>query len=162
MPLIVCDIDGVIINQIAMMRDITKDYSFDPDIWELPKPYNSLVYVSELMPPSKTFYYPKMVSILDDYFTDGYNVFFITSRPKILNFFTMRSLKYIFPQRDFTLINSKVKYDGCSKYYRDAETFFEDSPLLFPKLFKLNNNGVLVKHKYNRKLWGKYPSINPI
>lgn len=162
MPLIACDIDGVIIDQIATMRSIIKDYTFDPDTWKLQPPYNSLIYLSELMPPSKTIYYPKMISILNDYFDDGYDVVFITSRPKIFNFFTTRALKYIFPQREFTLINSKIKYDGCSKYYIDAETFFEDSPLLFPKLFELNNNGLLVKHKYNKDLWDKYPSINPI
>ena len=162
MKSVVCDIDGVIINQVATMKSITKDYSFNPTTWEFPQPYLFLIYVTEIMPPNKIFYYPKMINLINKYFESGYDVFFITSRPKILNLFTLRTLRYVFPNKEIHIINSKEKYDGCAKYYKNADIFFEDSPLLFPKLYEINERGVLISHPYNKDLQKIYPSMPPM
>jgi len=174
MAKVVFDIDGVIIDLLSMILDIynsvfNKEYKCkDIHEWNLSDLSLSkdeildLFYEVYTISEDKLKYYCGGADLLKKHHKD--DVFFITGRDKEYNNYTRRAIDFVLKdnllQIDYLLYNSKTKYDDFEDIYRDCKTYYEDSPDIFKKLYKINKKGFLVAHNYNRNLWGKFPTIS--
>jgi len=171
---VVFDIDGVIIDILSMLLDIYnkatgEDYKCrDIQEWDLsdlslPKEeITSLFYEVYKVPEDKLKYYPGGADLLKKHRND--DICFITGRDEEYNNYTRRAIDFVLNDNslklDYSLYNSKTKYDDFEDIYRECNTYYEDSPHIFKKLYQINKKGLLVAHNYNKELWDEFPIIS--
>jgi hypothetical protein len=174
MSKVVFDIDGVVIDILSMILDMYNE-SFDKEYrckdiqeWNLSdlplskEEITDLFYEPYMIPEDKLKYYAGGADLLKKHQKD--EVFFITGRDKEYNYYTRRAIDFVLKDNslklDYSLYNSKTKYDDFEDIYRVCETYYEDSPYIFKKLYQVNKKGFLVAHNYNKDLWDEFPIIS--
>ncbi|BDC35513.1 MAG: hypothetical protein EF806_00430 [Candidatus Methanoliparum thermophilum] len=174
MDKVVFDIDGVVIDILSMILDIynerfNENYKCkDIKEWDLSDLSRSKEEISDLFydayktSEDKLKYYTGGVDLLKKHQKD--DIFFITARDKEYNYYTRRSIDFVLKDNslkiDYSLCNSKTKYDDFEDIYRECITYYEDSPYIFKRLYKINKKGFLVRHNYNKHLWSEFPTID--